>query len=86
MTKLSRTGGVSTKFDYSKLLGRIAECCGKQYVFATAMRLSERSVSLKLNNLRGWTQDEMLRCCEVLDFPHTEIPKYFFTVDVHKCE
>ena len=72
----------SKKYEYSKLLGRIKECYGKHAVFAEAMGLSERSVSLKLNGLRCWTQNEIEKCCEVLMFPYSEIPKYFFTLDV----
>ena len=70
---------ISKKYDYSALLGRIKECFGKQAAFASAMGMSERSVSLKLNNIRTWTQPEMLKCCEVLMFSTADIPKYFFT-------
>ena len=76
----------SFRFDYSKLVERIKERCGKQAVFAAAMGLSERSVSLKLNNLRCWTQQEMFRACKVLMFPSTEIPDYFFAREVQKSE
>lgn len=69
---------ISKRYDYSKLLGRIKECFGKQALFASAIGLSERSVSLKLNNIRAWTQDEMMRSCEVLMFSSAEIPNYFF--------
>lgn len=68
-------------FDYSNLLGRIKEVFGKQAMFAKAMGLSERSVSLKLNNVREWTRDEMLRCCEVLALPYTELANYFFVLN-----
>ena len=86
MIEYSKLNGIPTKFNYSKLLGRIKECYGKQGAFAAAMGLSERSVSLKLNNIRCWTQQEINRCCEVLMFPSTEIPKYFFNTDVQKFE
>lgn len=86
MVEHSKFHGASTRFDYSKLLGRIKEYYGKQSAFAEAMGLSERSVSLKLNNIRCWTQQEMQRCCKVLQFDSLEIPKYFFTKAVHKCE
>lgn len=68
-------------FDYSKLLGRIRECFGEQDVFAKAMELSEQAVSLKLQGQREWAQDEMLRCCDVLMLPYTEIPNYFFVIN-----
>lgn len=82
MVEYSKFHGDSTKFDYSKLDGKIKECYGKQSVFAAAIGLSERSVSLKLNNIRGWTQKEMLKICDALMLPYTDIPSYFFTVNV----
>ncbi len=36
-------------YNYSKLLGRIVEKVGTQGKFAEQMKLSERSISLKLN-------------------------------------
>lgn len=86
MVAYSKFNDIPTKFDYSKLLWRIREYFGKQGVFAAAVGLSERSVSLKLNNLRGWTQQEILRSCDILNIPYSEISDYFFTKNVHKCE
>lgn len=69
-------------YDYSKLNGRIAEICGTQAVFAKRMNLSERSVSLKLNNKIPWKQPEMQKASEVLGFPGEEIQTYFFNMKV----
>ena len=71
-----------SKYDYSNLYGKIKEYFGKQAVFAAAMGLSERSVSLKLNKLRSWTQQEMRRFCDITGLPYTEIPNYFFVLYV----
>ena len=71
-----------SKYNYSKLYGTIKEHFGKQAVFAAAMGLSERSISLKLNKLRSWTQQEMRRFCDIMGLEYTEIPNYFFNVDV----
>lgn len=65
-------------FDYSRLSGRIVEKCGNQANFAALMGLSERSVSLKLNNKTPWKQTEMQKAAEVLNFSPQEISKYFF--------
>ena len=51
--------------DYSKLNGRIVEKCGTQAVFADRMGLSERTVSLKLNNKVAWKQPEMQKAAEI---------------------
>ena len=81
MVEFSKFHGDSKKFNYSKLLGAVKEHFGKQCRFAAAMGLSERSVSLKLNNIRCWTQHEMYRFCDLLHLPYTEIPNYFFVFD-----
>lgn len=69
-------------YDYAKLNGRIVEKCGTQAVFAERMGLSERTVSLKLNNKVSWKQPEMQRAAGILEFPETEIQVYFFTMKV----
>lgn len=65
-------------YNYSKLLERITVVCGMQATFAKEMGLSEKTVSLKMNNKRGWKQKEMKRACDVLGFSVSEIPEYFF--------
>lgn len=69
-------------YDYAKLNGRIIEKCGTQAVFAERMGLSERTVSLKLNNKVAWKQPEMQKAAGILEFPETEIQAYFFTMKV----
>lgn len=66
-------------FDYSKLSGRIKEVYKKQAVFAAAVGMSERTLSLKLNNKRWWTQLEIHNSCNVLGIDYADIPLYFFT-------
>lgn len=65
-------------YDYSKLRGKIVEVFGKNEPFATAMGMSERTLSLKLNSLRFWKQPEMEKACDLLGVPCEEIPAYFF--------
>ena len=67
-------------YRYDKLLGRIVEKCGTQAKFAKKMQLSERTVSLKLNGKRPWSQVDIAKACEVLDIELTEIQEYFFTL------
>ena len=70
--------------NYSKLVGRITEKFGTQAEFAKAMKLSERSISLKLNNKIEWKQDEILRASKLLGFPQIEISDYFFKFRIKK--
>lgn len=65
--------------DFSKLSGKIVEKYGTQYNFALALGLSERSLSLKLNNKVGWRDEEMERAIDLLDLDLNDIPAYFFT-------
>lgn len=70
------------RFDYSSLSGRIVEKFGTRTVFAEKMGLSERSLSLKLNNKAPWKQTEMQKAALLLEFPEKEISRYFFTLKV----
>lgn len=65
-------------YNYSKLRGKIVEVFGTNEPFATAMGMSERTLSLKLNSLRFWKQPEMERACDLLGISRVEIPAYFF--------
>lgn len=65
-------------FDYSKLRGRIIEKYGSQGLFAQALGCSERTISLKMNNLRAWTQRDIVKASELLDIHEDEIQDYFF--------
>ena len=65
-------------YDYSKLNGRIVEIFGTQGKFSEAMELSERSVSLKLNNRVPFSQNDIKKSVELLNIPIGEISDYFF--------
>ncbi|OUQ32056.1 DUF739 family protein [Massilimicrobiota timonensis] len=69
-------------YEYSKLKGRIVEKCGNQQNFAKLMGLSERTVSLKLNNERKFTQPDIDKALTILEIPIEEIKDYFFTPKV----
>ncbi|MBE6537968.1 MAG: DUF739 family protein [Ruminococcaceae bacterium] len=69
-------------YDYSKLSGKIKEKCGTQANFAKKIKLSERSLSLKLNNIRPFKQSEMQAAIEVLDIPECQLSDYFFVSKV----
>jgi hypothetical protein len=69
-------------FNYSKLIGKIVEVFGTRAKFSHAMGLSERTISLKLNNKISWKQPEINKACELLSIPAAEIPAYFFATMV----
>lgn len=80
LNKTSRERGERMPYNYSKLLGRIVERVGTQAAFAEKMERSERSISLKLNGKRSWTQPEIVKACEILGIQKNEIDKYFFAL------
>lgn len=73
-------------FDYNKLRGKIKEIFKTQDVFAERMELSRTSLSSRLNNQTGFSQDEILKACDLLDIPVNEMVQYFFTLEVRKHE
>lgn len=77
-----KKGALKVSYDYSKLNGRIAEKCGTQAAFAEKMGLSERTISLKLNNKIAWKQPEMQKAATILEFSDMDIQTYFFTMKV----
>lgn len=69
-------------FNYSALNGKIIEEYKTRGEFARALDLSERSLSLKLNNKVGWKQKEIMKATELLNINEEEIPLYFFNIEV----
>ena len=70
------------KYNYSKLLGKIAEVFGTQANFANALGMSERTLSLKLNCIRYFKQPEIEKAVQLLNSPIEDIAIYFFTQNV----
>lgn len=69
-------------YDYRKLSGKIIEKCETQASFAEQMGLSERTVSLKLNNKVSWKQAEIQKAMNILGLSDEDIQTYFFTMKV----
>lgn len=69
-------------YNYSKLRGRIIEMFGTQSSFASALGLSENTLTQKLHSRKDWKQTEILRACELLEIPVAEVVSYFFVPKV----
>jgi hypothetical protein len=67
------------KFDYSKLKGRIIEKCGSQKSFAEKLGIAECTLTSKLLGYTYFTQDEMLRSCDILGIKPDNVFLYSFT-------
>lgn len=68
----------ATKFDHSKLLGRIRECGLTQGQLAEAIGISEYSLSKKIKNKSKFSSDEMLAIGKELYIPVDNFGEYFF--------
>lgn len=79
---IEKKGGENMAYDYAKLSGRIVEKCGTQAMFAEMMGLSERTISMKLNNKVAFKQPEIQRALEVLKLKPEDVPIYFFATKV----
>ena len=73
-------------YDYRKLKGKIIEKFGTQSKFAEKLGVSERTLSLKLNNKVYWVQDEITKACKLLGISENEAHKYFFEIKVQLIE
>lgn len=78
--------GEQMDFDYRKLNGRIVEKLGTKEAFAKKIGKSRTTVIQKLNNSINFSQNEIIKSCEVLEIDPIEIPVYFFTKKVEKTQ
>ena len=63
---------------YGALREKIRAKFGTIGAFADAIGRDRSTVSQKLNGIVSWTQDEMEAASVLLEFPKSDIPKYFF--------
>lgn len=66
------------EYDYSKLLGRIKEILGSNSNLALKLKISERTMSLKLTGKVEFKQSEISDICDILGISHKDIHIYFF--------
>ena len=63
---------------YGALRERIRAKFGTIAAFSDAIGRDRSTVSQKLNDIVSWTRDEMEAASVLLEFPKSDIPKYFF--------
>ena len=63
---------------FRKLQGKIKETFETQGDFATAMGLSQTTITAKLKGRIDWKRAEMRKACELLGIPIDKIYEYFF--------
>lgn len=73
-------------YDYSKLEGKITEKFGSQDAFASALGISSKSLSDKLNNKTIWKQPQISKARELLSISEADTFDYFFKYKVQGLE
>lgn len=63
---------------FNKLEGKIVEVFGTKANFASAMELSQTTMTAKLKGRIDWKRNEMRKACELLGIPLTNLVEYFF--------
>lgn len=71
-------------FDYSLLRQRIKSHRYSIEALASKVGMDRSSLSLRLNNRREFTQEDMLRISKVLDIQLDDLVDYFFKNNVEK--
>ena len=70
------------QFNYSKLTGKIVEVLGDKKTLAQKMGMSYMTMMNRVHSRKPFDQFEILEVCELLHIPLSEIPDYFFTINV----
>lgn len=65
-------------YNYSKLIGRIAEKGETRESLSRKIGISSVSLRSKLSGKTQFKQDEIVAIADVLDIAETEYPLYFF--------
>ena len=65
-------------FDYRKLHGKIVEVCGTKQEFAERLGITRTALSNKLKCRSYFTQDEIIKACDILGISDGEAFDYFF--------
>lgn len=68
-------------FNYNKLIGRIIEKFGTRSTFADVLGITDETLSRKLNGKSFFSQDEIMKSCELLGIDCADIHMYFFAVN-----
>lgn len=63
---------------YRRLRGRIIERYETQEAFARVFGISKNAFSNKMTGCSGFSQNDIRKCCELLEIDRDEIGKYFF--------
>ena len=79
---LERRQGMINTFDYRKLRGRIVEMYGTQNEFFEHLNISKTALSKKMQNKSGFSQDDVVEWCNLLDIDLKDVGSFFYALKV----
>lgn len=69
-------------FDYSKLRGLMAEKQATQKTLSSVIGISQNAFSRKMNGNTDFSPKEIVKICDYLGIPNTQVGAYFFNAKV----
>lgn len=69
-------------FDYSRLRGRIVEKFGTLTAFYKNLSYTEEMAYRKINNRAGFSQEDIVEWCGILDIDLKDVGSYFYVLKV----
>ena len=74
----------TTTYKTEKLKARIVEKFGTQKAFCEAVGMYESTLSRYLSSGKDWKGSKLIKACELLEIPASEVDAYFFEPAVSK--
>lgn len=74
----------SIEIDYLDLKLRIVKYFGDQRSFAKAMGMDYTALNERLNNKRQWNAYEIIKACDLLEIPLSDVHIFFYKRKVEK--
>ena len=71
-------GGEGMSLKYAKLRGRIVEKFGTQDAFREQIGISKTAMSNKMTGKTGFSQNDIIKWCELLSIDMQNVSEYFF--------
>jgi hypothetical protein len=67
-----------------RIKGKIVELFGSQQNFAQHIGQTEQTISKKLRGKAAFSQEDIIRWCEALQIPASEVGEIFFASELSK--
>lgn len=69
---------------YPELVSKIVSEYGSQAKFADAVGITKQQMTKKLTKKSGFSADDIVKWCNLLDIDKNDIPTYFFNFEFER--